>query len=358
MAGLNEYLPFATGGGANVLGPVDYAALPARGSGFNNGIADPTECNTPWRQASVGTAAVAAFVLDQTPAVDMLDDGSVNNFKTKFTNALNFVISNAIDASGSFGSGGLFGLTMSNSVANPTTRITVSIGQCRDSTNTKNINLVGAITKRLDAAWAAGDNNGGRDAGALANGQTWHMFVILNPTTLVVDALFSTSPTAPTLPAGFTKFRRIGAVVLEAASTLIRLFKQVGDYFSYQIRSVDYAAQANGGGPFLRAIAVPVGIVVEATFYFQSTGATTGPFLSGLYDPAFGAPPAFGGATQWAQVRRLSVTDAAGGFYSYGTVMARQFTDNTGKIYTFSSDAVDVLALGVIGWRDERGRFY
>jgi hypothetical protein len=286
----------------------------------------------------------------------MLDDGSPNNFATKLLGAINFVVSNAIDASGSFGSGGIFGLILSNAVANPTTRITISVGQCRDSTNAKNIVRATPITKRLDAVWALGDNAGGRDtAGALANGQTWWMFVIYNPTTLVVDALFSQSPTAPTLPVGFTYFRRLGGIVLESGSTLIRQFIQNGDYFEYKIRSVDYAVQANAGGPFLRAFALPVGLVLRARIYFQSNGTIDGnAYLSGLFNPGHGAPPAWGAATQWAQVRRISV----GGTYCYGTVVAEQYCDTSARMYTYSNDGADVIAAGVLGWTDERGRFF
>lgn len=268
-----------------------------------------------------------------------------------------------IGSSSVVGAGAIFGLTLANAAANPTTAITISAGLTRDSTNTAGITLAAPITKVLTAPWAAGDGNGGRDAGALANGQTWHVFAILDPDTNVVDALFSQSATAPTLPAGFTKFRRLGAVVLDAAATTIRRFRQSGDWFEYVTRSADYAAQSNGGAPFYRAVAVPAGIKVEVEFYFQSVGATgdSNIYLSGLYDPDLGVPAAFGAPTQWAQIRRAnfySQTSSGNIFASYQTVIARQFTDAAAHVYTFSSDANDVIALGVIRWRDERGKFF
>lgn len=360
MPASNEYRGFGLGAGANVLSPADYLALPARSSGFNNGIADPTQCNTPWRQASVATAAIAQFVCDTT-GVDMLDDGSINNFETKFIGALNLVVSNAVDASGSFGSGGIYGFIMSNTAGNPTTQITIQAGQCRNSLNNANITLAAPLNKRLDVAWAVGNNNGGRDAGALANGQTWHMFVILNPTTAVVDALFSQSPTAPTLPAGFTKFRRVGTVVLEVASTLIRQFLQTGDWFMLKVRGADFAVQGNGGGvPYLRSVpSAPAGIKTELRIYFQSNGTIdNNAYLSGIFDPDFGVPPAFGGPTQWAQVRRVAGQTPGGTQYAYGTVVLQQFSDSNKQVYTFSNDNSDVIAFGVLGWRDERGRFF
>lgn len=358
MPAVNEYLAWATGAGANVEDHADFAVDPSLLSGFGAGVARSAPANTLWRQSSVAAAALAQKIVDVT-GTSMLDDGSVPNFKAGLSAMLAAVSQAAIDAAGSFGSGGIFGLTTANSPGNPLTHITITPGQCRDSLNTKNILVAAPLTKRLDQVWAAGDAAGGRDsAPALANGGTWYLFVILNPATAAVDALFSQSPTAPTLPVGYTKFRRIWAVLLEASNTNIRQYIQVGDWCKLKTRSADYAVQANGGAASYRLITVPIGIKVEAELYFQSTG-TAGTYLSGIFDPDFGVPPAYGGATQWAQVRRDAFLQTPTGTYvSYVTTIVRQFTDTTGHVYTFSSDGGDVIALGVLGWRDDRGRFY
>lgn len=281
--------------------------------------------------------------------------------KTK-TNQLLQSIQSIAGSSAVVGAGAIFGLELSNTAASPTTSVTISAGLARDSTNTSGLTLAVPMAKSLTALWAAGTGNGGRDIGALANGQTWHVFLILNPTTSAVDALFSQSATAPTLPAGFTKFRRLGAIVLDAAATTIRQFRQDGDWFEYVTRSVDYANQSNGGAPALRPLAVPVGVKVEAYLYFQSTGTVDQTaYLSLLWDPDKGAPPAFGGSSQWAQIRRMSrQTEFSGtvGYISYESVMARVRTDANGKIYTYSSDPADVIAVGVVAWTDTRGKFY
>lgn len=265
----------------------------------------------------------------------------------------------AIQTIGANSAGSLFGMITSNTPGLETTSVSIAIGQARDTTNTANIVLAAPIAKLLTAVWAAGTGNGGRDlATALAAGQTWHLHVILDPANGAVDALFSQSVTAPTLPAGFTKFRRIASVLLDAAATTIRAYTQNGDLFEYKLRTVDYAAQANGGGvPFIRKIGVPAGLPFEAECYFQSTGtANTTAFLSGLYNPAFGVPPAFGTTSQWAQVRRGSILDSTSAPLSYGTTMAKVITDANQQIYTFSSDTLDVIALGVVRYTDKRGR--
>jgi hypothetical protein len=126
----------------------------------------------------------------------------------------------------------LTGFTISNA-ADTVNDITITAGKCKDSTDAVDIVLGSALTKQLDAAWAAGTNAGGRDTGAISDAW-WHVFVIMNPTTGVVDALLSLSLTSPTLPSGFTFKRRIGTIQRWVAQfSGIRQMKQVGDYFEW-----------------------------------------------------------------------------------------------------------------------------
>jgi hypothetical protein len=53
--------------------------------------------------------------------------------------------------------------------------------------------------------------------------------MIKNLTTGVVDALFSLSPSAPTLPSVYTVFRRVASVFRTSAAILA--YYQLGDYF-------------------------------------------------------------------------------------------------------------------------------
>jgi hypothetical protein len=290
----------------------------------------------------------------QEELMSILAAAGVEPDKTNRAQVLQSILG-LIDTTGVNSAGSLYGLNTSNTPGLTTSSISVAVGQARDSSNSKNILVTAPIAKLLTANFAAGSGNGGRFGGVLANGQTWFVFVILNPVTGAVDVGFDQSPTAPTMPAGYTKFRRIGAILLEAASTQIRQYIQTGDWFKLKTRSSDYAVQANGGAASFRLVTVPVGIKVEGEFYFQSTGSAQ-TFLSGIFDPDFGLPAAFGGATQWAQVRRDGFAHWQGGYVSYVTTIVRQFTDTTGHVYTFSNDAGDVIALGVLGWRDDRGR--
>lgn len=76
-----------------------------------------------------------------------------------------------------------------------------------------------AITKQLDVAWAVGTGAGGLDTGAIGNSD-YYIWLITRIDTGVVDALFSLSSTAPTMPASYTLkkligwFKRVGGTIV------------------------------------------------------------------------------------------------------------------------------------------------
>lgn len=111
------------------------------------------------------------------------------------------------------------GLTYINAVADVTNDITVAIGCAMEGTNVRMLVLAAALTKRLDAAWVVGDNQGGLDTGSIGNSE-YYIWLIQRSDTGVVDVLFSLSATAPTMPTNYTFkrvigwFKRTGAVNL------------------------------------------------------------------------------------------------------------------------------------------------
>lgn len=82
----NDFKPFATGSGANVLSQADYLALSALLTGFQSGKASSAQVNKALRQSTFIASALAQFVSDKA-GVDVLDDGNVASFVTKLTNA-------------------------------------------------------------------------------------------------------------------------------------------------------------------------------------------------------------------------------------------------------------------------------
>lgn len=84
--------------------------------------------------------------------------------------------------------------------------VQIASGRCRDSTNASDIINGGTLTADITASGA-----NGLDAGAEA-ASTWYAVHIIDGPAVAVASLLSLSPTAPTLPAGYTVFRRIGWV--------------------------------------------------------------------------------------------------------------------------------------------------
>jgi len=159
---------------------------------------------------------------------------------------------NAVDG------GHLYGLTLSNNASDATNDIDIAAGTARDSTNADWLVLAAAITKRLDAAWAVGTNQGGLDTGSIAN-TTYHVWLIKRTDTGVVDVLFSTSASAPTMPTNYTLKRRIGSIIRESAAIVV--FKQNGDVFT-RAPATDRNSTSAAASALL-ALSVPAGINVQ-----------------------------------------------------------------------------------------------
>ena len=106
----------------------------------------------------------------------------------------------------------------------------VTIGACRDSTDTYNIRLATALTaKTVSGAWAAGSSTGGRTGAAEAASTAMHCFLIYKPADGTVDALIDNSYTSPTLPSGYTHYRFIRTLFNDSSSHL-NLDAHSGDY--------------------------------------------------------------------------------------------------------------------------------
>jgi hypothetical protein len=257
----------------------------------------------------------------------------------------------------------IVGMGISNTISTPLTQITVAVGSCRDSTNTTDIVVAAPITKSISSVWAAGSTGQGcRDnAGAYPINSYAHVFAIWNTTGPTIDILTSQSATAPTLPTGYTKFRRIGSILTDASGN-VRQFVQVGRSFELVTRTVDFASGTNNGSgvSYLRQLfGVPIGVKVRPMLLLQSTGTVDGSnYFSGYYDPDKGTPAAFGGSTQWAQIRRGSFYQYPGTYGCYGYYLGSlEACSASGQIYTFSSDASDLIAIGCLGWIDDQGGY-
>lgn len=82
----NNFKPFATGTGANVLSQADYEALAALVTGFSSGKASSAQINKAIRQATFIAAALAQYTANKS-GLNVLDDGDLNGFIDKMSAA-------------------------------------------------------------------------------------------------------------------------------------------------------------------------------------------------------------------------------------------------------------------------------
>jgi hypothetical protein len=192
--------------------------------------------------------------------------------------------------------GWLSGLGLST--AGATATFGVAAGAANDSTNIMMMKLVSAYTKTT-AAWAVGTGNGALDTGTIAASTWYHVFLIKRPDTYVVDVLVSLSATAPTLPTGYTYFRRIGSMKTDGSSQWIK-FIQDGDKFRWATPVRDI----NNNNPGTAAVtlvfpSLPLGVRVQAdlsaALFNNNAGGGTALYLSDLSqnDVAAGALTGF-----------------------------------------------------------------
>ena len=289
------------------------------------GTASAQSCNTYPNTLTNGTSADA------------------NQVMANFNYVLNCVNS---QASGAVLRGRLGGLTLSNNATNPNTVINTAAGVANSDDATYNMSLA-AFTKNANAAWALGNGNGCLDSGSALAASTWyHLFVIARTDTGVVDELCSTSASAPTMPASYTKKRRIGSFRTNSSSQILG-FSQNGDEFLLKTPITDLNSVTIGtSARSLVTLTVPTGIQVNAwinVLAISSTGAF-GTLLTSP-DQADGAPI----PTQ------LDLYANGANLYVSGRFNIR--TSIGAQIGVRSNPVSASYSVNTLGWIDTRGRF-
>lgn len=84
----SDYLPFATGGSANVINQATYAGASFVGTGFSAGTALSSQLNKVWRQSSMVAAALTNYISTQTGNY-IADDGNLSGLITNLASAMN-----------------------------------------------------------------------------------------------------------------------------------------------------------------------------------------------------------------------------------------------------------------------------
>jgi hypothetical protein len=244
--------------------------------------------------------------------------------------------------------GYLSGLVLSTVGSSAT--FSVSVGVAVDSTQSDFMKLASSISKTT-SAWAAGSGNGGLDTGTIAASTWYHVHEIKNPTTGAVDALASLSATSPTLPSGFTIFRRVGSLKTDSSSHWVS-FTQRGDEFTLvtTVTDISNSTQSTTAVTYTMA-SVPTGIVVKwlGSGDFESTANEAGGRIVAL-------DKADQGATSGSVGAESLLVIAASGVARLTAKMAA-YTNASAQISVRADVALSAFHLNTDGWIDTRGRF-
>ncbi|QNB08326.1 hypothetical protein G5S34_17245 [Herbaspirillum frisingense] len=303
--GANQFLPFGTGGGANVIDQATYSALDARTAGFSAGTAESAKLNKVWRQSSIIAAMIGQIIADYSGA-DANDDGDISTLEAQFVAALRTV---SIAVQGSF-------RRLSGSASGNSSIITYACDELVTGDGTGLVQVTRGWAGTINLATVGA---GGLDAGTVA-ASTWYYAFGITKTDGTKAFLASLSATAPTLPAGYTKWARIGSFRTDPTANKYPLrFTQYG-------RQIDYNPAV--GTNLTSYPQVQSGVTVTAGVDVSLTGAV---------------PPTAAGARVIVTTGGTTNASIAGGKNGQDTS-----SNTTGVISAYASATVAVKSTGMI----------
>ncbi|HYN39569.1 MAG TPA: hypothetical protein VES39_09980, partial [Rhodospirillales bacterium] len=314
----------------------------------------------PWRDHASGiryrrNSANTAWLIDEVYAATTdpttNDDVSLGfSVGVRWTNATakrDFVCADATDgaavwhALGRAASRAKAPPEIANNAGDANNDIDVAAGSCLSDEGVP-LTLAAGITKRLDAAWAAGTGNGGIDTGSKAT-STWYSLWLIGKADGTVDALFSVEATAPTMPSGYVYKRRLGWVLTDGSGNIVA-FTQAGDRFRWASPRQDAAAASIAATATLLTISAPPLVAAEMTLAVSHASAIRYVIISGG-DEADTAP------TSTVHSVKTGASGAAWPWF----LTAR--TNASRQIRHRADSTSGVLAvLNTLSWIDRRGR--
>jgi hypothetical protein len=233
----------------------------------------------------------------------------------------------------------LSGLTLSTT--GPSANFSVAPGVAADNNNAAMMALNAAITKTT-SAWAVGPG-GALDTGAILGSNFYHVFLIRRPDTGVVDILISVSSTAPTLPANYTQFRRIGAMKTNVAGTQWIPFTQIGDDFLWQtpVCDINGVSAVGGAGFSLPSVPPAIPVKIDCTLSYSSPAAGSVLYVDHL-----------SGATSPGVTAGYSLANPVAG----QAVSTRAFIWTNNQSMHLQNNSTGNCYVTVFGYIDRRGR--
>ena len=224
--------------------------------------------------------------------------------------------------------------------------ITISVGDCDDSTQLNLIKLSTALTKQIDADWVEGDNAGGFPSVlTLTADTTYHLFVIAKPDG-TTDAGWDTSLLATNLLAdatGYSLFRRVACNLTDSLIN-IEFYTQTVDRFIFGTPASDATNVTVGTTEVPLTLSTPLGVVVTAIVQPSlQTGATA---LTRVY------------STFDTNVTVVSGNETLGSSSSNNrpVVIKEILTNTSSEIVWRQSTSTNGNYLQTLGWIDRRGK--
>lgn len=243
--------------------------------------------------------------------------------------------------------GYIYGCAISNNSTDSNHDIDVAAGKVKDSTNVYTME-VSAITKRIDANWAAGTGNGGFPSALTLASDTWYRVFVIGKTDGTTDIGFDTDSSATNLlsdATGYTLYRRIGWVLTNGTSN-IRGFTQHGDEFFWNA-PFEAASYTDSATSTNLTVGAPPSTVARFSFSFNISA----------------------GYTRYMLVRPVGTTDTtpsssahtyriqgSGSGSEADHVEVTMVTDSSSRIAVRMDSAANISTNEVMshGWRDMR----
>jgi hypothetical protein len=223
--------------------------------------------------------------------------------------------------------------------------MSVAAGMAADVNNTTAMILSSAISKTT-AAWSVGSAAGGLDTGSIANSTWYHFYLIRRPDTGVVDVVFSTNASLPTLPANYTQYRRIGSGRTNGSGQWTP-FVQEGDRFNWVVAPTDSTTVPTTAT--LRTLTTPPGVRCLALLNVHVGFGGTAQCGALHWDPALGATAP--SATVGGVIITMGLSSTTD-LYTPVSVM----TNTSSQIYNQAVASIARYDLITEGWVDSRGQ--
>jgi hypothetical protein len=252
----------------------------------------------------------------------------------------------------------LWGLTLRNNTTDAANDLDIAAGVAADETGAIMMKLASGLTKRLDANWAAGTNQGGRYSGAAIANTTYHVWLVSKAAGADVEVYLDPSADRATVighlqaetgGASYLYARRIGSIM--RASGLIVPFRQIGDTFLRLTPVADRNSTAAVTNTLL-TLSLPTGINVTPILRQLVAGnaALDISIFIGGGDEATAS-------LDW--IRHAFTTAATTLIYYWSPPLLR--TNTSGQIrftQTNGTGAPTFSQTFTHGWIDTRGRLY